>query len=125
MPCDASHMESNHSEVEASKIMCLLEELETGEQVDPESSSWKGYHPRVYCKSFDLHGLTSRLCNQLQKIKKKDIKKYSLEMQVWWRDHQRADKERIERELEVHKNQKAKERALKKLTPYERELLGH
>ena len=45
-------------------------------------------------------------------------------MQIWWRDHLAADKERIEKELNAIETQAEKEIALAKLTPHERKLLG-
>ena len=45
-------------------------------------------------------------------------------MQMWWRDHQKADKARIERELKEARTRAAKAAALAKLTEYEKALLG-
>jgi hypothetical protein len=45
-------------------------------------------------------------------------------MQIWWRDHQKADKKRIEKELKEHTDLIAKQNAIEKLTDYERILLG-
>lgn len=40
-----------------------------------------------------LDKLTSELCS---KLKTTDVTKYSLELQMWWRDHQEADRNRID-----------------------------
>ena len=60
-----------------------------------------------------------------------DETEYSLEMQIWWRDHQKADKKRIQQELKKRQQQlkENKEKfdlnkALEKLTPYERRLIN-
>lgn len=112
-------MDASHREVELSRVACLLDELD-GREFNAEH--WKGYHPNVYCQP-DAHGdaLVSALCDRLQRI---DVKKYSLEMQMWWRDHQRADKERIEKELAEKQTAAARRAALAKLTKHERKLLG-
>lgn len=56
--------------------------------------------------------------------KETDVTKHSLEMQVWWRDHQEADRQRVAREVSDSKTQTERNAALSKLTPYERRLLG-
>ncbi len=43
---------------------------------------------------------------------------------MWWRDHQRADAERIEREKRIYSEDTLRKAALRKLSPEERELLG-
>lgn len=121
MPCDSSHMEAQGFEVEMSKVACLLDELD-GKAFTMES--WRGYHPRVYCKPQDRRvadEMTADLCRKLQGI---DVTKQSLEMQIWWRDHQAADEARVKREVAAAEAKDAKATALAKLTPYERKLLG-
>ena len=108
-------------EQNAARVACLLDELE-GHPIDPRY--WKGYHPRTYNKttkaSCDL--LVSTLCQKLQTL---DVSKQSLEMQIWWRDHQKADKLRLEKELQEKQQQTDKQTVLAKLTTYERKLLGY
>ena len=53
-----------------------------------------------------------------------DTSKYSLEMQLWWREHQKADKERIEKELKLKQEESDRQKAISKLSAYERRLLG-
>jgi hypothetical protein len=120
MPCNSDHMNANSYEQQLSRVACLLDEL-AGKKWD--RSWWDGYHPRVYCKADKGLGdlMVSELCEALQS---RDVTKYSLEMQIWWRDHQAADKERCERELANAKNDAEREAALAKLTPAERKLLG-
>lgn len=114
-------MEPSMQEQNAARVACLLDELE-GHPIKP--NYLKGYHPRTYGKATkafcDL--LVSTLCQKLQTI---DVTKQSLEMQIWWRDHQAADKLRLEKELKEKKLQSEKVAALSKLTPYERQLLGY
>jgi hypothetical protein len=120
MPCDSSHMEATGIEIEQSRVCCLLNEL-GGQKWEKEW--WAGYHPKAYSHAdrHTLDTLTKALCEKLQRS---DVSKYSLEMQIWWRDHQKADKERIELEVRNAADAQAKEAAIAKLTPHERKLLG-
>jgi len=94
MPCNCDYMEPNQREIETSKVACLLGELEGKTW---SKSEWSGFHPKVYCKyNKELADkLVSELCSKLQDV---DIKQYSLEMQIWWRDHQIADQKREQME---------------------------
>jgi hypothetical protein len=62
--------------------------------------------------------MVSLLCEMLEGL---DVTKFSLEMQMWWRDHQAADKARIKKETALATE---KEVALAKLTAHERRILG-
>ena len=118
MPCRSDYMEASGKEVELSRVACLLGELD-GKPID--KSHWRGYHPAVYCKQVDGDALVSELCERLQSV---DVTQFSLEMQIWLRDHQAADKARIEHELARKRSAEGREAALAKLTPHERRLLG-
>ena len=121
MPCNCDHMKPHQLELEISKVACLLDEL-NGKPIN--KNHWDGYHPDVYGSVLQTgfaDKLTAKLCKKLQKL---DVTKYSLEMQIWWRDHQIADKQRITDDLAKKKKKKDKELALKKLTRYEKKLLG-
>jgi hypothetical protein len=118
MPCNSNYMNATNMEVKLSQVACLLDELEGNPII---SSHWNGYHPKVYCQQVNADKLVSTLCKKLQKV---DISKYSLEMQLWWREHQIADKERIEEEIAKKKTASERQRALAKLNEYERNLLG-
>lgn len=118
MPCDASYMDSNQQEKNASRVQCLLDELDGKKWT---ADSWDGYHPKIYCKEFDLGDLTKQLCSRLSGI---DVSKYSLEMQVWWRNHRVADKARQLKARKREKEEQEKKTALAKLTLRERRLLG-
>jgi hypothetical protein len=109
--------------VEANKkrsvIKTLLKELKTGnykfEYLQDENKT-----TREILDLLDKE--TAELCGKLQKT---DVTKYSLEMQIWWRDHQEEDRKRIQKEIKKNKKAKEKKAALAKLTPYERKLLGY
>jgi hypothetical protein len=111
-------MEANWLEIRLSRVACLLDELD-GKEIDQHH--WRGYHPSVYSQRVDGDKMVAKLCERLQSV---DVKDYSLEMQIWWRDHKAADKARIKSELAAAKDAKAKKAAIAKLTPHERKLLG-
>lgn len=112
MPCNSDYMNATGKEVALSQVACLLDELNGKAEID--QAHWSGYHPRVYSKSIDGDALVAELCSKLQT---EDVSKRSLEMQIWWRDHQKADKERLEREMQQQKTEAEKAAALEKLTP--------
>ncbi|MHA2043410.1 MAG: hypothetical protein ACW99G_01375 [Candidatus Thorarchaeota archaeon] len=120
MPCRS--YEPPQSEIDSAreifKVKSLLKELKTGKPVS-EEFHWGNVE---YIDKDGLDKKTAELCKKLQTT---DVTKYSLEMQIWWRDHQRADKKRLQKEMKKKKKSKEKKDALSKLTPYERKLLGH
>jgi len=65
---------------------------------------------------------TAKLCSFLKAQSKEVISGLSLELQIWWRDHQKADAARKQRE-EVQRKQ-VRERALSKLSEEELRALG-
>ncbi|MEI8017715.1 MAG: hypothetical protein WCH39_05905 [Schlesneria sp.] len=120
MACNSEYMNASGYEQEVSRVACLLDEL-AGKPID--RSWWKGYHPLVYCNSNCDMGdrMVRQLCDALKSC---DVTQYSLEMQIWWRDHQAADKARLERELRQTTSDNEREAALAKLTHEERRLLN-
>jgi len=119
MPCIFYDQDSCSKEIELSRVCCLLDEL-NGIRID--RNSWEGYHPKIYNKVSNVNEneLVAELCSKLQKI---NVTEYSLEMQIWWRDHKKHDKERVERELSETKTRSERATALAKLTEYEKKLL--
>lgn len=118
MPCNSEYMEATNLEKNLSVVYGLLDEIKTGKLPKDFGS---GYDKRVYSKGLGdkhLSKKVSELCELLQTL---DVTKYSLEMQIWWRDHKKADTKRLKAEM---KKEKDKELALSKLTKYERKLLG-
>lgn len=71
-------------------------------------------------RDMSLDGMTAWLCEW---CRRNDVSAKSLELQLWWRDHQRWDAERKSREEAAVRRREMRERALAKLTPEERELL--
>lgn len=121
MPCRCDDCEPSQIEIELSKVWALAEELDTG-KLPKYYGTGKCNHPYAKDSKEVLDICTETVCSELQKVP--DITKYSLEMQIWWRNHQEADRKRIKKEIEQQKTQREKEVALNKLTPYERKLLG-
>jgi hypothetical protein len=103
-------MAANGYESELSQVAYLLDEL-AGKKWD--RSWWDGYHPRVYFKAdrTNCDQLVRELCAALQS---RDVTQYSLEMQIWWRNHQAADKARCESDLAQAKTFKHSARARSK-----------
>jgi hypothetical protein len=114
-------MEANQSEKNLSVVYGLLDELENGKL---PSNFGNGYDKRVYNKGLSKEHLDEKTEELCSKIQNTDVSKFSLEMQMWWRDHQKADKDRLEKEMSEQKDKEAKEIALSKLSDYERKLLG-
>lgn len=120
MPCNSDYMAPTGYETQISRVAYFLDEL-AGR---PVQRPWlDGYHPRVYGGINRTLGdeLVRELCTALQCV---DVTQYSLEMQIWWRDHQAADKARHELELSQARTIAEREDVLSKLTPYERKVLG-
>ncbi|MEK6828985.1 MAG: hypothetical protein AABY15_02580 [Nanoarchaeota archaeon] len=123
MGCRSDYLEANEAEIENSKVLALFEEVKTGKL--PEYFG-NGHTEKVYNKTTQkvLDKNTEKLCTSLQGMSSSKLKKSSLELQMWWRDHQKLDKKRLSEELKAKKDEKAKKKAIEKLTPYERKLLG-
>jgi hypothetical protein len=120
MPCNSDYLEATSLERELSKVACLLDEI-AGKPCERRYAF--GYHPRVYGKATRELGdqLVGELCNALQGA---DVSQFSLDMQIWWRDHQAADEERIQKETAIATLTFQRETALSKLTAHEQWLLG-
>ena len=121
MPCNSDYLEPTPREKALSVVYGLLDEIKTGKL--PKNFG-RGFDDRIYNKGLKKEHLDEKVVELCEKLQKTDVTKYSLEMQIWWRDHQKADKERINEELKVAKKDKDKKKAMSKLTPYERKLLG-
>ena len=121
MPCRSDYLSANNKEVAMSKVACLLDELNG---IPLNETHWDGYHPNAYDRNLsksECDKMVEKLCSKLQEV---DVSKYSLEMQIWWRDHKKADKDRLENDLKKAKSEIDKQNALNKLTDYEKGLLG-
>ena len=128
MPCKGPELTQDKLTIEGFKINHLLIEFETGDHVDPESyRSGEPNQDGVYSltdklSKQDVDYLTNALCENLRHHT--DISCKSLEMQMWWRDHQEEDKKRTLEELDRAIENNRRQQALGKLSNYEKRLLG-
>lgn len=101
MPCNSDHMEASQYETQASKMYCVLDDL-AGSKFD--RSDWQGYHAKAYNKSItqgEMDSLIQQCCNELQaRHDDHTLHELSLETQMWWRDHQASDKEKVNEKQE-------------------------
>jgi hypothetical protein len=86
VPCNCDHLEPNQYEKESRKLMMLLKEVGLHEHDIP-----------FYGEASSIHEYTAMLCEFCQTH---DVTDYSLELQIWWRDHEKADQARIISDLE-------------------------
>jgi hypothetical protein len=110
MPCNCDHMEPSLHEKESKNLMSLMAGV----------GMYKHDVP-YYGKVEAIHEHTALLCKFCEN---NDVSSYSLELQIWWRDHLEADKIKVQTKLDKAKTDKEKELALEKLTLNERKLLG-
>lgn len=121
MPCSSEYLEPNQRERESVRVLEFLREIR-GQEFDHDEPHTDVYG--VYGNPLTLDKDTAELCAWLRKITSQDVKLYSLELQLWWQRHQKADKKRAEREKLQRRLAAVKEAAKKKLTDEERRALG-
>jgi hypothetical protein len=117
-------MDANKFEINYSQVLCLLKEVKTGKPVNPNSSDWRGYHKKAYnfdANKQDLDQAVNQLCEQIREIG--NLHAFSLELQMWWREHEAADRLRLVREQRQAEERALAETALKKLSKEELEAL--
>lgn len=116
MPCNSDYLGPTNLELKLSHVRGLLQELETGSLPD-------GFGPRYLDDTVynlpnrtlkkDLDEATAELCSSLKKLEVLGrIHTYSLELQIWWRDHKLADakRERMDlNDLDSHEPEKYRE----------------
>lgn len=98
-----------------SECLCFLGEL-AGHAWEKE---WLTQHPRVkkeFTTKQDLDKLTEELCKKLQKV---DVSNYSLELQIWWRDHVAHDTAQLKKEFKRIKTIQELQNFINSLSPYE------
>lgn len=128
MPCRCDYMEPNEREIALSKVLTSRDEVMFNKKYNVEYA--RGMHPEAYGKGISqelLDNETAKLCSMLKilpTVNDKKITDYSLETQMWWRDHQDMDKRRIAKEAAAAKKMSVKEKALAKLTEVEKQALG-
>jgi hypothetical protein len=119
-------MEASWSEVTAGKLYLVHDEVFSGKRVTADTWSHAGYDRRVYNQWRDIprDQLVQAICAELESATPETLARYSLEVQMWWRDHQAADRDRIKKEEAKAAANQARASGLAKLTPEERQALG-
>lgn len=113
MPCISDYQEPTAREQESVRVLTLLKEVGVKN---------KKFH-HLYGDPQNLNYDTRLLCDWCKQNKDR-ISQCSLELQIWWRDHEIADKKRRVREEEKEREKTLRESALSKLTKEERKALG-
>lgn len=112
MPCRVDP--PSDTELETKRLNDFLDEI--GEPT-PKTQSWFLGKSR----KLTTDQMTAKMCMWCSTH---DVSQYSLELQIWWRDHQRWDAQRQAAEQAADERQRLAAGALKKLTPRERQALG-
>lgn len=112
MPCDNSYQNPSPREQESARVIRFLQEIGLPH----------GKPHECYGNVGTLDADTRRLCTWC-KDHRTEIKDHSLEFQIWWRDHQKADVARAEARVQAAKVARIRKQALKKLTLEERKAL--
>lgn len=120
MPCNSDYMRPGPYEISLSKVLALLGELD-GQPIDPDTYGSGTGAAYGNADKETLDRATAQLCERLLAS---DVTKHSLEMQMWWRDHQRADAERIALQKRIYSEETLRKAALRKLSAEERKALG-
>jgi len=115
MPCVG--YEPYFEEVELERMKPLLDELGLTPSTPPRSNTGWPLMDKY-------HEATRTLCEHLKTLDPSYIKELSLDVQIWWRDHQRVDAQREAAEKEKQEEKKVKAQALAKLTEAEKRALG-
>lgn len=110
MPCNCDHMHPSLHEKESKNLMSLMAGVGIYKKDIP-----------YYGDVSSIHEHTAMLCKFCEN---NDVKVQSLELQLWWRDHQEADKVKLKKQIEKAESEKERRQAIEKLTPRERSLLG-
>ena len=125
MGCNCDYMEPTREELECSRLACLIDELD-GIPID--KNRWEGFHPKIYCQTYDKYNSPynkgEMLYKLLARLRSDDVTRYSLEMQIWWRDYLKVEKEKTKTNNQKEKDKIDKAKAYNKLTDQERKLLG-
>lgn len=112
MPCNSDYLNPNSLEKESIKVIKFLKS-----EFDVDVGNFDNVYGRVQTLNEDV-ALLCELCQN------SDVSKFSLELQLWWRNHQEKDRIRLNKEIAKLENAKKREIALSKLSDYEKKLLG-
>ena len=126
MPCGLSPLEIEQEfrrkkrrlRVIGANLLQMLGEMESGDLVLAEEFD----HLETDCTEEDCSNWTRKLCEMC--TEKGVTSDNSLELQIWWRDHQAADLRRQKEEAAKEKLKVDRIAALAKLSDYEKKILG-
>lgn len=127
MPCNSDYLNPTNREFELQRTAKLLVFVRKslGQQIPAEL---KRAASDIYCKDdyvAELCGVLKNLTPALtDRIVYNAQNKTSRGLADWWEEHQEADRKRIASEKRVKLEQKLREKALAKLTPKEKRILG-
>lgn len=117
MPCNSDYLNPSRREKDSVAVLGFLQECNL-------AGTAIGGYDRNYGNVATLSSDVAKLCAFLKTKTPKWIKDHtSLELQIFWRDHQEADQQREAMEKAEHKQKMIRKRALKKLTKEERQAL--
>jgi len=108
-------MEHTAREAESGQVLEFLKEI-SGEPFDHEN-------PSYYGNLATLDEDTARLCSWCQG-NEDHMSSMSLELQLWWQRHKKADAKREAEERRLAEVERVAQEAIAKLTPAERRALG-
>lgn len=114
MPCDSSYMEPSKREQDSLAVRGFLKEC--GLPV--------GKGDECYGDTKNLDRDVSNLCEFIKGRSQEWLSTRSLELQIFWRDHQKADRDREHASARARVKEHLRQKALKKLSPEERKVLG-
>lgn len=127
MPCYSEG--PSQDEIDAGEMNALLDELDgkhaPGYDPDGNLDDWARHADQR--PGMNNHSRARELCRRLRAMPSTRIKKLSLEMQIWWRDHQRFDRARASKKTEARRvaalRKSARAKIAKALTKAERTAL--
>lgn len=128
MPCNSDYMEATQAEENSREVAQHIVWLAGKLNLPVEGFISKAAN-EYYGDVTKLNTMTQKLCamcqlpyaeNHIYNGRDKDARKLA----DWWDKHQEADRKRLEKELAKANDEKARKKALQKLTAHERELLG-
>lgn len=123
MPCRCDDFDPPMYHLTASRLFMLVDEVKGKGPPDPDKYLSE-IDNRVYKSDYkELDKMTAFLCKKLNDTPKKTISNYSLELQLWWRNHQIVDARRKKVEEERARINELKQKALSKLTDEEKKAL--
>lgn len=120
MPCNSDYMEPTTKEKQISEVLYFLQEVSGPPRPLPRN---RYNHPDVpgVIRAHHEDRYVAALCRFLEGA---DVTKYSLELQIWWRDHKAADEVRRRAKQDEGRRRELREQARTKLTPEERKAVG-